>query len=246
MTPRVLLTWHFCPSAPSLAATNIFSAWTCIRFQISSSSSRTKGFPWAPTATCISLMPWRTTAARITTATPPSPNYAPSSRRSPWPSQSGAVGLQNTMHSSNENRARRDTEPMRLLSNTQLIPDEIKAWLFFKRICLSIEYIYIYLLLCIPAGLYSDMQRSHSCLEICWKQDYPVEGHKLKRVVVFSAVFFAGAITPPLSDIVTIVLLPVPEVPPMRMPSMLLPPGVQTEKVVLKGELLQLECIAEG
>uniref|UniRef100_A0A674MEP5 Neural cell adhesion molecule L1 n=1 Tax=Takifugu rubripes TaxID=31033 RepID=A0A674MEP5_TAKRU len=47
-------------------------------------------------------------------------------------------------------------------------------------------------------------------------------------------------------DIVTIVLLPVPEAPPMRMPSMLLPPGVQTEKVVLKGERLQLECIPGG
>uniref|UniRef100_A0A674N1T1 Neural cell adhesion molecule L1-like protein n=1 Tax=Takifugu rubripes TaxID=31033 RepID=A0A674N1T1_TAKRU len=34
--------------------------------------------------------------------------------------------------------------------------------------------------------------------------------------------------------------------PPMRMPSMLLPPGVQTEKVVLKGERLQLECIPGG
>lgn len=90
------------------------------------------------------------------------------------------------------------------------------------------------------------MQWSRSCLEICWKQDYPVKGHKLRRVVVFSAVFYAGVITPPLSDIVTIVLLPVPEAPPMRMPSMLLPPGVQTEKVVLKGELLQLECIPEG
>uniref|UniRef100_A0A674NL45 Neural cell adhesion molecule L1 n=1 Tax=Takifugu rubripes TaxID=31033 RepID=A0A674NL45_TAKRU len=37
-----------------------------------------------------------------------------------------------------------------------------------------------------------------------------------------------------------------PEAPPMRMPSMLLPPGVQTEKVVLKGERLQLECIPGG
>lgn len=90
------------------------------------------------------------------------------------------------------------------------------------------------------------MQWSRCCLKICWKQDYPVEGHKLKRVVVFSAVFCAGVITPPLTDIVTTVLLPVPEAPPMRMPSMLLPPGVQTEKVVLKGELLQLECIPEG
>lgn len=90
------------------------------------------------------------------------------------------------------------------------------------------------------------MQWSRSSLEICWKQDYPVEGPKMKRVVMFSAVFFAGVITPLLSDIVTIVLLPVPEAPPMRMPSMLLPPGVQTEKVVLKGERLQLECIPGG
>lgn len=90
------------------------------------------------------------------------------------------------------------------------------------------------------------MQWSRSCLKVCWKRDYPVEGHKLKRVVVFSAVCFAGVIAPPLSDIVTIVLLLVPEAPPLRMPSMLLPPGVQTEKVVLKGELLQLECIPEG
>lgn len=138
MRPRVLLTWLFCPSAPSFAAINISSAWACIFFQTSSSSSRTRGFPWAPTATCISLTPWRRTAARITTATPPSPNYAPSSRRSAWPSQSGAVGLLNTVHSFIVNRARRDTEPVRLLSNRQLIPDEIKAWLFFLRICLSV------------------------------------------------------------------------------------------------------------
>lgn len=138
MRPRVLLMWHFCPSDPSLADTNISSVWACICFQISSSSSRTRGFPWAPMATCISLTPWKTTAARITTATPPSPNYAPSSRRSPWPSQSGAVGSLNTVHSFIENRARSDTELMRLLSNRPLIPDEIKACLFFKRICLSV------------------------------------------------------------------------------------------------------------
>lgn len=43
-----------------------------------------------------------------------------------------------------------------------------------------------------------------------------------------------------------IVVFAAPEGPTVRMPSMLLPPGVQTEKVVLKGELLQLECIPEG
>ncbi|XP_075898049.1 cell adhesion molecule L1-like a isoform X2 [Nelusetta ayraudi] len=37
-----------------------------------------------------------------------------------------------------------------------------------------------------------------------------------------------------------------PEAPPVRIPSMLLPSGVQTKKVVLKGEDLQLECIPEG
>ncbi|XP_067448015.1 neural cell adhesion molecule L1-like protein isoform X2 [Thunnus thynnus] len=36
------------------------------------------------------------------------------------------------------------------------------------------------------------------------------------------------------------------EAPPMRIPSLLLPSGVQTEKVLLKGEELQLECIPEG
>lgn len=40
--------------------------------------------------------------------------------------------------------------------------------------------------------------------------------------------------------------LPVAEAPPVRIPSMLLPSGVQTKKVVLKGEDLQLECIPEG
>lgn len=34
--------------------------------------------------------------------------------------------------------------------------------------------------------------------------------------------------------------------PPVRMPSLLLPSGVQTEKVLLKGETLQLECMPEG
>ncbi|XP_073326587.1 cell adhesion molecule L1-like a isoform X3 [Pagrus major] len=34
--------------------------------------------------------------------------------------------------------------------------------------------------------------------------------------------------------------------PPVRRPSMLLPSGVQTVKVLLKGETLQLECIPEG
>lgn len=47
-------------------------------------------------------------------------------------------------------------------------------------------------------------------------------------------------------DNVMTVAFPAPEAPPVRMPSMLLPPGVQTEKVVLKGELLQLECIPGG
>ncbi|KAM3618749.1 uncharacterized protein V6R79_024484 [Siganus canaliculatus] len=36
------------------------------------------------------------------------------------------------------------------------------------------------------------------------------------------------------------------EAPPARMPSLLLPSGVQTEKVLLKGQTLQLECIPEG
>lgn len=36
------------------------------------------------------------------------------------------------------------------------------------------------------------------------------------------------------------------EVPPVRIPSLLLPPGVQTEKMLLKGMTLQLECIPEG
>ncbi|KAM9343567.1 cell adhesion molecule L1-like a isoform 2-T6 [Pholidichthys leucotaenia] len=36
------------------------------------------------------------------------------------------------------------------------------------------------------------------------------------------------------------------EAPPLRKPSLLLPPGVQTLKVLLKGEDLQLECIPEG
>uniref|UniRef100_A0A4W6C350 Neural cell adhesion molecule L1 n=1 Tax=Lates calcarifer TaxID=8187 RepID=A0A4W6C350_LATCA len=34
--------------------------------------------------------------------------------------------------------------------------------------------------------------------------------------------------------------------PPVRIPGLLLPSGVQTEKVLLKGEELQLECIPEG
>ncbi|XP_041801403.1 neural cell adhesion molecule L1-like protein isoform X2 [Chelmon rostratus] len=34
--------------------------------------------------------------------------------------------------------------------------------------------------------------------------------------------------------------------PPARIPSLLLPSGVQTEKVLLKGETLQLECIPQG
>ncbi|XP_039460702.1 neural cell adhesion molecule L1-like protein isoform X3 [Oreochromis aureus] len=37
-----------------------------------------------------------------------------------------------------------------------------------------------------------------------------------------------------------------PVAPPARIPSLLLPSGVQTEKVLLKGEDLQLECIPEG
>ncbi|XP_068189108.1 neural cell adhesion molecule L1-like protein isoform X4 [Antennarius striatus] len=36
------------------------------------------------------------------------------------------------------------------------------------------------------------------------------------------------------------------EAPPVRKPSLLLPSGVQTEKVVLNGETLRLECIPEG
>ncbi|KAM9351194.1 cell adhesion molecule L1-like a isoform 2-T3 [Symphorus nematophorus] len=36
------------------------------------------------------------------------------------------------------------------------------------------------------------------------------------------------------------------EAPPVRKPSLLLPSGVQTEKVLLKGERLQLECIPQG
>ncbi|TKS77446.1 L1-like protein Close -like protein of L1 Processed neural cell adhesion molecule [Collichthys lucidus] len=36
------------------------------------------------------------------------------------------------------------------------------------------------------------------------------------------------------------------EAPPVRIPSLLLPSGVQTEKVLLKGETLQLECIPQG
>ncbi|XP_067383294.1 neural cell adhesion molecule L1-like protein isoform X3 [Channa argus] len=36
------------------------------------------------------------------------------------------------------------------------------------------------------------------------------------------------------------------EAPPVRKPGLLLPSGVQTEKVLLKGEDLQLECIPEG
>uniref|UniRef100_A0A8C7XXG5 Neural cell adhesion molecule L1-like protein n=1 Tax=Oryzias sinensis TaxID=183150 RepID=A0A8C7XXG5_9TELE len=36
------------------------------------------------------------------------------------------------------------------------------------------------------------------------------------------------------------------EAPPERAPSMLLPSGVQTEKVLMKGEELQLECITAG
>ncbi|XP_056279234.1 neural cell adhesion molecule L1-like protein isoform X3 [Pseudoliparis swirei] len=36
------------------------------------------------------------------------------------------------------------------------------------------------------------------------------------------------------------------EAPPARIPSMLLPSGVQTEKVLLMGENLQLECISQG
>ncbi|XP_034552307.1 neural cell adhesion molecule L1-like protein isoform X2 [Notolabrus celidotus] len=34
--------------------------------------------------------------------------------------------------------------------------------------------------------------------------------------------------------------------PPLRMPGLLLPSGVQTEKVLLKGQSLRLECIPEG
>ncbi|XP_069545123.1 cell adhesion molecule L1-like a isoform X1 [Brachyistius frenatus] len=38
----------------------------------------------------------------------------------------------------------------------------------------------------------------------------------------------------------------IPEAPPVRKPSLLLPSGVQTVKVLLKGEDLKLECIPEG
>uniref|UniRef100_A0A667WV89 Cell adhesion molecule L1-like b n=1 Tax=Myripristis murdjan TaxID=586833 RepID=A0A667WV89_9TELE len=34
--------------------------------------------------------------------------------------------------------------------------------------------------------------------------------------------------------------------PPMRIPNLLVPPGVQTEVVLIKGKELELECIAEG
>uniref|UniRef100_A0A3Q3GEL4 protein-tyrosine-phosphatase n=1 Tax=Labrus bergylta TaxID=56723 RepID=A0A3Q3GEL4_9LABR len=34
--------------------------------------------------------------------------------------------------------------------------------------------------------------------------------------------------------------------PPLRMPGLLLPPSVQSEKVLLKGQTLELECIPEG
>lgn len=44
----------------------------------------------------------------------------------------------------------------------------------------------------------------------------------------------------------TVLVEALPEAPPVRIPSMLLPSGVQTKKVVLKGEDLQLECIPEG
>ncbi|XP_027144719.1 cell adhesion molecule L1-like a isoform X2 [Larimichthys crocea] len=36
------------------------------------------------------------------------------------------------------------------------------------------------------------------------------------------------------------------DAPPVRIPSLLLPSGVQTEKVLLKGETLELECIPQG
>uniref|UniRef100_UPI0037E72028 cell adhesion molecule L1-like a isoform X2 n=1 Tax=Semicossyphus pulcher TaxID=241346 RepID=UPI0037E72028 len=36
------------------------------------------------------------------------------------------------------------------------------------------------------------------------------------------------------------------QAPPLRMPGLLLPSGVQTEKVLLKGKSLELECIPEG
>uniref|UniRef100_A0A3Q3WKL4 Cell adhesion molecule L1-like b n=1 Tax=Mola mola TaxID=94237 RepID=A0A3Q3WKL4_MOLML len=42
------------------------------------------------------------------------------------------------------------------------------------------------------------------------------------------------------------VLLKAAGAPPVRIPSLLLPSGVQTEKVVLKGEALHLECIPQG
>lgn len=107
-----------------------------IFFQTSSSSSRMRGFPWAPTATCTSLTPYRTTAARTTAVTLLSPNYAPSSRRSPWPSQSGAVGLQNTKHGFTKNMARRNAVTPCLLLNQQLILHEMKGrtpWSFLKN-----------------------------------------------------------------------------------------------------------------
>lgn len=99
-----------------------------------------RGFPWAPMATCTSLTPCRTTAARTTAATLLSPDYAPSSRRSPWLSQSGAVGLQNT-----KNMARRDAVTPCLLLNQQLILHEIEgrtAWLFLKKFfeCIHIDF----------------------------------------------------------------------------------------------------------
>lgn len=111
-----------------------------------------RGFPWAPMATCTSLTPCRTTAARTTAATLLSPDYAPSSRRSPWLSQSGAVGLQNT-----KNMARRDAVTPCLLLNQQLILHEIEgrtAWLFLKKIL----WMYLHRFLCIPAGLSHHVQ----------------------------------------------------------------------------------------
>lgn len=62
-------------------------------FQVSSTLSKMRGFPWTSTATCTSPMPWGKTAALITAALSPSPEYAPLPRKLPWLLLSRAVGV---------------------------------------------------------------------------------------------------------------------------------------------------------
>lgn len=72
-------------------------------FQVSSTLSRMRGFPWAVMATCTSLMPYRMTVDRTTVALLPSPKSVPSSRKLPWLLWSIAVGLLKSLQGFKQN-----------------------------------------------------------------------------------------------------------------------------------------------